>query len=92
MSKETKVLLNDHAKTTEGDRTMTEANKRLTNTIESSTLLDEAILLLKDADICLEEFGACDYENCNDPNCLKIRHRISKFITSNAPAERRVFP
>ncbi len=68
---------------------MTEANKRLTNTIESSTLLDEAIRLLKDADICLEEFGACDDESCTDPNCLKIRHRISKFITSNAENQAR---
>ena len=48
-----------------------------------SNTLDEAIALLKDANICLEDLGACNAENCNEPNCLKIRQRIEKFIAQS---------
>ena len=44
-------------------------------------LLTEAIALFEDAEIVLEEFYACDDENCIEPNCLHVRQRIKTFLS-----------
>ena len=49
--------------------------------------LADARALLKDADLALEDLGACNDEDCTEANCLKVRQRIKSFLRETNQGE-----
>jgi len=45
---------------------------------------DETRALFEDAEIVLEDLGACNDENCTEANCLHVRQRIQAFLLKAA--------